>query len=65
MEIRVIADRWMMPERQHQDDAGADLKADATWRIEPGRTRMVGSAYRDHIHEQAPHRGHAGRMAGR
>jgi hypothetical protein len=26
MEIRVIADRWMMPERQHQDDAGADLK---------------------------------------
>lgn len=43
MEIRVIADRWMMPERQHQDDAGADLKADATWRIEPGRTRMVGA----------------------
>lgn len=41
MEIKVIADRWMMPERQHQDDAGADLKADATWRIEPGRTRMV------------------------
>lgn len=46
MEIRVIADRWMMPERQHQDDAGADLKADATWRIEPGRTRMVGTGTR-------------------
>ena len=29
MEIKVIADEWMMPERQHQDDAGADLKADA------------------------------------
>ena len=43
MEIKVIADKWMMPERQHQDDAGADLKADATWRIEPGRTRMVGT----------------------
>lgn len=46
MEIKVIADRWMMPERQHQDDAGADLKADATWRIEPGRTRMVGTGTR-------------------
>lgn len=41
MEVKVIADKWMMPERQHPDDAGADLKADATWRIEPGRTRMV------------------------
>lgn len=46
MEVKVIADRWMMPERQHQDDAGADLKADATWRIEPGRTRMVGTGTR-------------------
>lgn len=46
MEIRAIADRWMMPERQHQDDVGADLKADATWRIEPGRTRMVGTGTR-------------------
>lgn len=43
MEVKVIADKWMMPERQHSDDAGADLKADATWRIEPGRTRMVGT----------------------
>lgn len=46
MEIKVIADKRMMPERQHQDDAGADLKADATWRIEPGRTRMVGTGTR-------------------
>lgn len=43
MEVKVIADKRMMPERQHPDDAGADLKADATWRIEPGRTRMVGT----------------------
>ena len=41
MEVKVIAIKQMMPERQHRDDAGADLKADATWRIEPGRTRMV------------------------
>lgn len=41
MEVKVIADKWMMPERMHPDDAGADLKADATLRIEPGRTRMV------------------------
>lgn len=46
MEIKVIADKWMMPERQHPDDAGADLKADSTWRIEPGRTRMVGTGTR-------------------
>lgn len=43
MEVKVIADEWMMPERMHPDDAGADLKADATWRIEPGRTRVVGT----------------------
>lgn len=46
MEVKVIADKWMMPERMHPDDAGADLKADATWRIEPGRTRMVGTGTR-------------------
>lgn len=57
MEIKVIADRWMMPERQHQDDAGADLKADATWRIEPGRTRMVGLAPRM-VGQASVHRPH-------
>lgn len=55
MEVKVIADKWMMPERQHPDDAGADLKADATWRIEPGRTRVVGTGTRWEIP-----RGHVG-----
>lgn len=55
MEIKVIADKRMMPERQHPDDAGADLKADATWWIEPGSTRMVGTGTRWEIP-----RGHVG-----
>lgn len=55
MEVKVIADKRMMPERQHPDDAGADLKADATWWIEPGRTRMVGTGTRWEIP-----RGHVG-----
>lgn len=41
MEVKVIAIEQMMPERQHQDDAGADLKADRPCRIAPGTTRMV------------------------
>ena len=41
MEVKVIAIKQMMPERQHSDDAGADLKADRPCRIAPGTTRMV------------------------
>lgn len=41
MEVKVIAIEQMMPERHHQDDAGADLKADRPCRIAPGTTRMV------------------------
>lgn len=41
MEVKVIAIEHMMPERQHSDDAGADLKADRPCRIAPGTTRMV------------------------
>lgn len=41
MEVKVIAIEQMMPERQHLDDAGADLKADRPCRIAPGTTRMV------------------------
>ena len=55
MEVKVIADKRMMPERQHPDDAGADLKADRPCRIAPGTTRMVFTGTRWEIP-----RGHVG-----